>query len=916
MKFLLIALFLLQVGAPIKATEIEESTVLASPDEIFFLQRIMEFWKDQDFVMAVNQIDEFFRTFPNSDLTDRLLVLQGDLYSSHGNYNQALHSYQRIQNPEFQDKSLSNRLAALYHLGRYSTLIQQTDNFLQANQNSTFRDVALYYNAKAHFELAKTNSDHYPKAQRAFEKIRDSAYSYFALNALLEIYTQLGLDEEKTDCYLLLSKKFPDKKEHYLFLAAQSQKVYAPKEALKTFLEVRDLRGTLVSQANIERLSLLFNLKLFQEIADETEEFQEWNRAIEGPLAPLLIGRSYYHLARYDDAMACLEPLLKDYKAFAQDDRPLIKSILIPLIFSAHATNDLFLEKQWVLDYEALVGKDENYAEILYAHAITHKNGQHFEEAEHLLAQLIALSPTFEKMEDVMLEVAVLQFKQGHWDRCEGTLLAFLRLYPLSQHTRTIWQYMATVSLRLLEEAEKKNEPLNLHHERLINSFETALSLKSIPESKQNPYFLKLCESLYALNRYEDVIARLSNVEPKSYKMHLLLAGCYENKKDPIRFIEHAEKTLALKPDLLERHQLQQNLFVSYLQKGSLSSRLEEQRLAYQHAAQMLSQICEEGGNLSQEQRKWLAHYYYQKAFLGQPELFVGVLKDKEDICFAKQALEQYELLTDKETMLSPQALFLAESDIFKMCMLEMGLGLHKRSRDRLEHLSKNQSAEPEYGWKWKSRTWYLLGKHYQASKEWKLALAAFKRACKQKGDSLAANAAQLEASRISYQTCPLQNRSLENVEIVDALKSFKDLQMKRVAAQEPIHLEAALDYSDLRVSLEPDENRNELHYRLLKRVKEEFSNQDTIPAKEYHQYFQERPYKKALYQLYMQLIDGHIALVEAKMAQMKQDVEEMLKKKHLALSLYSQLLKNSMISQQEYVSSAVNKGIKEAETL
>jgi hypothetical protein len=209
-----------------------------------------------------------------------------------------------------------------------------------------------------------------------------------------------------------------------------------------------------------------------------------------------------------------------------------------------------------------------------------------------------------------------------------------------------------------------------------------------------------------------------------------------------------------------------------------------------------------------------------------------------------------------------------------------------------------------------------LLGKHYQALKEWKLALAAFKRACEQKGDSLAANAAQLEASRISYQTCPLQNRSLENVEIVDALKSFKDLQMKRVAAQEPIHLEAALDYSDLRVSLEPDENRNELHYRLLKRVKEEFSNQDTIPAKEYHQYFQERPYKKALYQLYMQLIDGHIALVEAKMAQMKQDVEEMLKKKHLALSLYSQLLKNSMISQQEYVSSAVNKGIKEAETL
>jgi len=119
------------------------------------------------------------------------------------------------------------------------------------------------------------------------------------------------------------------------------------------------------------------------------------------------------------------------------------------------------------------------------------------------------------------------------------------------------------------------------------------------------------------------------------------------------------------------------------------------------------------------------------------------------------------------------------------------------------------------------------------------------------------AYAARLHLARLDFTSAPEKN-----------LKKLQDLAVRKSLANEPIHIEAALDYAELKASLYPEEERPMQLLDLLTKVKDFFKNQDDIWSKDYHASRELLPEKDLIYHAYMRYLDARIYMTQAKLAQ------------------------------------------------
>lgn len=891
-----------------------ELSIHASPEEVFFVQRIMEFWKDNDAALAAHQIEEFFRLYPQSQFTDSLLLLKGDLLSADDKYEEALACYQKIADAGYQDKAIAHRLDALYQLGHYSTLCQEAHAILSRPDKVAWEEVANFYYGQAQLALAKKSSHpeaskgHYLVAQNALEKVTGVEFRDFAIQSLAEIYAVQSCFEQQANCYLQLMQKFPEKKMQWSLTLALAQRKYSPDTAIQTYMELRNAQNPCAAQANRELLTFLFEQGRHQKIVDEAAEFTHWNSSTQDRLVPLLLGRAHSYLNQHEAAISYLEPLLQPFKTQHVGSLPngevnFVKSLLMPLIFGAHALNELSMVEAWANDYERLLGGDDDFGEVLYVLAMTFKNCDHYLRAEGLLDRLLQSYPNFAKRENAVLERALLQFKLREWDKCHQAFTTFLREYPSSSYRQGISAYLVNTSLQRLEEAEKNRELLKPHQERLLMDLELALQNADELSDEQKPaYTLKKCELLYALGRSQEVTSCLSDfllrfsADPSLYRAHLLLAACYESHKELALFTEQAEKALALKPDLLEKPQLQLNLFVSYLQLAKEAAEgSEAQRRCTGAAAEHLYAHFDAHKKLEPKNLQWLANYYYQQTWPEQREHFALVLQTEQEKQAAMRSLTLYRHLL-REWPAEPQQLLCLENDILMHSNLCASLNCPVEQVALLEKLGGVQESHAALPWKWRSRLLFMLGVHYQETAQINLALKTFEKAASQmKSDPLAICAAKLAGIRLSYQLIAPAERILDNPQMIALLKRLKDLQMAKVWAHEPYHLDAALEYATMRASLVPAHEQAEQLRFLLERMQQEVSAEEDIPSKQYHRLRRADSHKGPLYGAYMQLVEGHIALQESKIAAAQGQLMESAAKKELAQTLYESLLRQKL---------------------
>jgi hypothetical protein len=343
----------------------------------------------------------------------------------------------------------------------------------------------------------------------------------------------------------------------------------------------------------------------------------------------------------------------------------------------------------------------------------------------------------------------------------------------------------------------------------------------------------------------------------------------------PAVFVTAAEKALRVAQDPSNQTALRLQLFNSYLN-------LKEYDQAAHH---LYHTYMIEGTSVQQENALWLIHHYYEGAKKGSTE------HQNRAISLLKKIL-----MYDDNFVLhfDPEQSYL-EVEVMKLAEL---LPLSDKKKVLLSLLDF-QARHTSLSWKLQRQAMFELGKIHLSQNETDEALKIFDELTKSSDltPSYFSNAAILEKSRILLARCPECDKNGANPVISGILSNLKDLQIQKKLACEPLHLEAALEYADLRASFASSESQLETAIFFLSRVKEDFTTQDDPANQEYHEARLRFPDKDVLFQTYMKCIDAEILSLKAQEAKEKGDQVHYEQCSQEAKLLFETILKESSLT-------------------
>lgn len=899
----------------------QEAQSQITEDEALYVRRILEFWRDKEHAIVKSQIRQFIKDNPKSEYIDSLLVILGDTYWNEQNFDEALAAYAMIKGQNFQDKVFNNRLDCLYHLGRHEELLDELrPKDLNENKKPDNFEKALwmFYKAEALLQMAKNNAGEeesraqYEKARSYFKQLLDTDHQVNAKLALSEIETSLGNASEAAGYYIELSEAIPEKRGELLLQAAQIQAKIDPEQALILYDKIQEYPGEFSSKAALNKLILLFDLGEYQKIIDEKDNLAQVLKMNQKPVLDFYLGRSHFALNQYEEAIVSLRPLLKPANKLPNHDDTIDKAILLTMGASAHHLNDLILLSNLTRRYEENFPQDPSLAKLLYLEALTLNKFDRTYDALSNLQKIAAEYPDFDKKDTVDFEISLILYKQGRWKESRDAFAAVIEKNDGSSMGLAAIQYLPCASLQMLEDAEVAGTPCDELRELLLSDMKKALSTPGAIKPAQKPkYLLKMGKVQYDMQRYQAATNLLKEYiegyphDENLFQGHLLLAMCYhEGQRDPQNFAKHAEKVLELKPDFSDQFRLRLNLFSTYLQLAKLAEESKEGESGQampntdKAAGHLYAVMILNHEQIKPENQLWLANYYYDKVKRLANEYVVEPLMSQDQIANAERSMVIYEkalsLVDDSQAIqITPEKMYL-EQELFKLSNLYGWLDLPQEQTVLLEQLIKQQNDNPKWAWTLRSRTVFALANAYKSQGKTTQALETYKTLATtvKSSDPFVINASKLQWARLAFDDLPQNKHTIENQEMMAILKALKDLQIRKSLSQEPLHLEAAIDYATIRSSLEPEDKRDEqMRFQLL-RVKEDFTSREDLWSKDYYASRLKLPEKDFIYQAYMMLIDAHVARVEARIAEKSGMMPEMEAKNEAALAIYKSLLK------------------------
>lgn len=814
----------------------------ANPDEARFVRRILAFWQDGDTAIVQSEIAQFFSLYPQSSYGDTLHLLLGDLHSHQKQYESALSHYEAVKEPALRAKCLNNRLDCLFRLQRYEALAQLAQLHLpDPSHFSPEESLRVYFYAEALFQQ-KSLADAYAW----FQKLLGTPYEVNALIALSEIDAAIGNYKHASETLLVLAEQ-PQQREKALLRAAHltAQSVFkAQSESLEDALALYTLlqAGSYANEATLAKAILLFDSGAYQKLIEESALWPT------SALVDFYIGRSYFNLGSYGEADARLLPLLNGEKELSPRDPATDKVLYLTLIASACHQGLAEQAAELTTRFEIAFPQDPSLAEVLYTQAMFLKNQGKSLEATTLFDRVMREFPTYEKRKPAERERNLL---------------------------------LASRSIQQIEEAEKGGQKCETLREQLVREIRALLDSPDALTQEQRPqYLLKLSKALYDLKRYQEALPILLNYieaypdDPLLYQGHLLLAVCFqEGAGDDRHFAHHAEQVLLLRDTIGEQRQLRLNLFSSYIRLAENAN--EKQRVSL--LEQAADHLYRAGEPLKPEHRLWLANYYYEKANLQE---------DPASQAFAMRAVEIFRLILEQERSSS------LEREWFRLSQLYGYLNRRQEQISLLRTLVQMQQTESAASWKLRGQALFALAQAYETEGEPLLALEYYQKMIETKSsDAYLTNFARLHWARLAFAELPAARRSLDDPDMMALLKTLKELQMRRLLQHEPLHLEAALDYAEMRSTVAPPKERDEQKRLLLSKIKEEFTSHEGLWAKDYQAGLKDLPEKALLYQAYMMLMDAHRLKVEAKIAAQQGQALDSQIKKEAAMSLYKSLM-------------------------
>jgi len=848
-----------------------------SAQESFFLKRITEFWKDKDYALVKSQIAEFLKEHPKSPVADNLLAILGDIHFQEGHHLEALAAYQQISGVEFQRKTLHRHIQCLQKQKDTDAIIRVATLHLSGgveNENDIRFALATALLEKFRGGDLVNLEELAIQAKDLYTQLLQTSYRDTALYPLAEVHRILREYPEACSYYQELATKHPESAEDLLMLAASLQLGFDKNSAIDTYERVYSKDGEKAPVAAYNQFVLLYQESRFADLVGKSGSIEKRISKEKAPLFHFCLGRSHYALEHWPEAVTFLEKYVSE-EANNPEQK---KAAYLSLISCAHKMDDGALFDKTLEELLSAFPQDHEAAKALLLHAQDALQKQRLSDAAADLGRVLTQFPDIEQKETILYDRSLLLSQTKNWEESRSSFLTFLDQFPETSHGDLIWGYILNCSIQQL-----KGDPSDTLKKQFAQDLKIALHRDAVFTPEERPsYQYLLGKTLFELGNYDEAVETLETAlatypdNTSAPNGHLLLAYCYREKNPGSEsFVLHAKKALELGAEHTDRGTLHLQLFNAFL----AMNRLEEA------ADHLFFSFVVEGLPIQKENQLWLANYYYQQSKQGKATLdraqtcFMRILGIEDDLMRPKLASDQ--------TFLEAEALKFAD------------LLPSKKKIALLQALCELQEKNPRAPWKFQRQALYELAKSHEANQETDQALQIYERLINtsSQASSYFSSAAALEKARILYTRCPEEDRVEKNPKMVQILSSLKDLQIQKKLVSEPIHLEAALEYADMRIKMASADSRAESALFYLARIREDFSAQEDQASKEYHEARLHSPDKDALFQTYMKCIEAEMLRLEAAILRKENQKDKAKRSEEASAALLQEVLADSSIT-------------------
>jgi len=898
-----------------------------SEEEALFVRRIVEFWRDEEYQLVKSQISTFFEEYPDSSYREKLLLMLGDTYFHNNNYNEALSTYNEIHTQDLRDKTLINRLHSLYSLKDFPKLIEELSPFFHDNDStindSSQKQLFLFYYAEGLFRQALEDDNEqkknatYNNVEPLYKKLLSTSYDDNARQALAEIYRFIGKHESSAQLFMELAESHPKNREELLFNAATMQTFFDKNLSYSTFSRVLEIDGDNAGKAAFNCLVLLFEIGHFQDMIQSYQNTLAKAMEENPVFVHYLIGRSYFALHEYESSLNNLQIFVE------KESNPSLekKTALLTIIADAYYLDNSDILDTTLDDFDRTFPLDPEIARALFFQGLAYKKHKKFQNAQLSFARIISDFPDFSDRESAHFERNISLFQQSLWQESHDAFTDFITIFPNSHNKHTATRYALNTSLFLLDQHQDSDaDSINIH-EQLAEDITRALETPDVLSSQELPeYTLTLAKTLYELKHYDRALNALRGylkdfyAHEGLYRAHFLIALCYyEAFQDIDAFTFHAEQVLALNPDVPEKSSLQLNLFNAYLQQSqevSEEHQKEKEELLGKAAKNLYASVISGDKSIKQENMLWLANYYYGKAKNNLDNYGQKIATNTTQIDNARKSLEVFYATIDTDNIVTTTDNKIAlETEIVKITNLLGWLNKKEKQIALLEKLRIQQTKNPDFMCKLHSHVLFSLGIAYEQINDTDNAISSYNAVTSSShiSDPYITNASKLLLARLSFKTLSYDDKNKNNTNVISILNLLKDVKIHKSLPQEPLHLEAAIDYSDIQALLEPEEKHDEHLLFLLRRVKEDFTSRDDIWSKDYHARRELMPEKDIVYQSYIMLLDARIAYLRSKIALKKNLIAEAQDHEETSTMIFKALTKGKFAVSQYLVEQAEN---------
>lgn len=842
------------------------------------LRQIADYWKEQEYTLAKERIYQFLQNYPHTLFKEQLYAMLADLFVKEKNYQTAIDFYQKISPEKRSPASSFHYVYSLYQLGLWEEVIDQAPSVLHhASTTKEQQDTIRFSFADALMQTAlKAEDISYKKevllqAESEFKKLLNTNYACDALHSIAHINVLLENPLQAANLYLALAEKNPDNKEQYLFQAGYLQIPINPNKAIELFEKVCALKQEKSSKAAYLLLQILFQQKEYAKLLNMREKLNDL--IPPDPLISYYTGKSLYQTNNPDQAIFFLIQFLESPSVHVAYK----KSAVIMLISCAKITKNWSLLEEKLEYLIHFFPQDSQTLDLVLMYTQLCKQGQNWEKMTEYSKKALELSPNCPQKESLIYELALCCVQQQKLEEGIHKILQFLENFPNSSYAKQAWRQLLNCCIQdvkssSLELYPKKQALLVIHLTKALEQKE----LFSVQEEKELHWLL--IQSLFEQKNYQNAYTSLEKYVKQygnSSETYLFKALCQEHLDiHPLQIAENFEQVL-LDPQTTHKRICNRKLYNLYLSIAQEMSEEAGKALSLKAADCLFANMDEtiELNNLS-----WLAHFYYQQFETAEKE---------QKIFHAKRAKLSFEKLLHHKNL--PIEAWL-ELEVLKLCTLYNYLGEKAKKVPLLEILTQQQQKFLQIEWKWQRRVLFELAMSYQEQKRYTEAIQLYDTLIDSSKHVLSyyGTAALLEKARLQFSLLlndEKQGDSLAFIAIGDALK---EVQIKKKLLSEPLHLEAGLEYIEVKscMSAHPLEKRLEL----LVQMKESFSSMEDPSVQHYLSTQDLFPDKMQLYQDYLSFIDLEIISIKAQLAKKNQRKNIYQKLKTSALAKLDEL--------------------------